>query len=59
MNLKTFWRNLASGKKVVLIYKDNRYKIYTIKNKKDFSKLELNDDIKYILTSSMSYDSYE
>lgn len=50
---------MASGKKVILIYTDKTYKIYNIKDKKDFKKLELKPLVKYILTSSMSVDCYE
>ena len=62
--LEKFWQDLASGRKVVLIYKNKSHKIYTLPTGKVTSrKIEIsfnNDpDIVAILTSAQSTDSYE
>ena len=63
--LEKFWRELASGKKVVIIYKDGKHKSVTLANpttKKSidlFNEFESNTDIVAILSSNLSQDAYE
>ena len=62
--LEKFWQKLASGKEIVLIYKDNTSKIIKLANTrtrstKQFNDFDDNPGIKAVLTSNMSSDSYE
>jgi len=63
--LEQFWRDLASGKKVVLIYKDKTHKIVNLPNKttKKYKSLlkefEEDNNIIALLSSSQSQDAYE
>jgi len=62
--IEKFWLKLASGKFVIIIYKngDNKYiklpKPTTQKFKKTFNEFDENKDIKAVLSSSMSSDVY-
>ena len=62
--LEKFWLKLASGKYVVLIYKNSEYKYIklpkptTQKFKKLFNDFDKDKNIKAILSSSMSSDIY-
>ena len=62
--LEEFWRKLASGKEVVLIYTNGKVVNFTmpktrlaISNK--YKDLENDNNIKAIITSAQSSDSYE
>lgn len=63
--LETFWQKLASGKYVVLIYKNGKNKMIempnsrTQKSTKMYDDFDNNPDIVAVLSSSMSYDAYE
>ena len=63
--LEKFWRELASGKKVVVVYKDGKTKSVNLPKpttKKStilFNEFESNKDIAAVLSSSLSQDSYE
>lgn len=62
--LEKFWRELASGKKMVIVYKSKPYKIETLPNgpatyKKLIAEYEQDPSISALLTSNMSGDSYE
>jgi hypothetical protein len=63
--LEAFWQKLASGETVVLIYKDKTHKIEklpkrgTTKLAKAFEEFNEDDNIKAVLTSAQSQDSYE
>ena len=63
--LEGFWRNLASGKKVVLIYKDGSHKdiqlpkITTKKYQDMLLNFEQDTEVVAILSSNQSQDSYE
>ena len=62
--LEKFWRELASGKKIVIVYKSKPYKIETLPNgpatyKKLIAEYEQDPSIAALLTSNMSGDSYE
>ena len=62
--LEKFWRELSTGKKIVIIYKTKPYKIETLPNgpatyKKVIAEYEQDPDIATLLTSNMSGDSYE
>ena len=62
--LEKFWRELASGKKIVIIYKNKPYKIETLPNgpatyKKLIAQYEEDASIAALLTSNMSGDAYE
>ena len=63
-NLEKFWSELASGKKLILIYNDDTkvdFKMpktrQAISNK--YAELENDDNIKAIITSARSTDTYE
>ena len=62
--LENFWRKLASGDKVILVYNNGKIvhhatpKTQPAKQKK-YIELENNKDIKAIITSAMSSDTYE
>jgi len=63
--LEKFWSNLASGKTVVLIYKDKSNKTVTLpkmgtpKYTTMMTEFEEDSNIVAILSSNMSQDSYE
>ena len=62
--LEKFWGELASGKKVVLIEKENKYKIHTMPSgsvaiKKAYESFNQDPNIIAVLSSNMSQDSYE
>lgn len=63
--LEKFWSDLASGKNVVVIYKDKTYKYvnlpnrYTKKYKTFFIDFENVPNILAILSSNLSQDAYE
>lgn len=62
--LEKFWRELSTGKKIVIIYKTKPYKIETLPNgpatyKKLIAEYEEDPSISALLTSNMSGDSYE
>ncbi len=61
--LEKFWKELASGKKVVLIEKD-KHKIHSmptsnIAMKKEYDSFNEDPNIIAVLSSNMSQDSYE
>jgi hypothetical protein len=63
-NLKIFWQKLANGKYILVIYKTNYYKLIKLPNgkkNKNYKIIELNDNknIKALITSAQSWDSYE
>lgn len=62
--LENFWRKLASGDKVILVYNNGKIVHYTLPKtqpakKKKYIELENNKDIKALITSAMSSDTYE
>ena len=62
--LENFWRNLASGNKVILVYNTGKIVHYTLPKtqpakKNKYIELENNKEIKAIITSAMSSDTYE
>ncbi len=62
--LENFWRKLASGDKVILVYNNCKIVHYTLPKtqpakQKKYIDLENNKDIKAIITSAMSSDIYE
>ena len=62
--LENFWRNLASGNKVLLVYNTGKIVHYTLPKtqpakKNKYIELENNKEIKAIITSAMSSDTYE
>ena len=62
--LEHFWRELSTGKKIVVIYKTKPYKIEALPNgpsayKKVIAEYEQDPEIEALLTSNMSVDSYE
>jgi len=64
-SLERFWGNLASGKDLVLIYKDNTHKYvhppkrFTKKHETMMNEIEEDADIVAILSSNLSQDAYE
>jgi hypothetical protein len=64
MPLENFWRQL-SGKNVIVIYKDKKYKYINLpkrttqKYKKLFDEFDKDDNIVAVLSSSLSSDAYE
>jgi len=62
--LENFWREL-SGKNVIVIYKDKKYKYINLpkrttqKYTKLFNDLDNDDNIVAVLSSSLSSDAYE
>ena len=63
-NLEKFWTKLASGKELILIYNDNKVVNFkmpktrqAISNK--YTELENDENIKAIITSAQSSDTYE
>lgn len=63
--LEKFWQGLASGKYVVVIYKDGKHKYVdlpnpnTQKSKTLFNEFDSNKEIVAVLSSSRSTDTYE
>ena len=62
--LENFWRKLASGDKVILVYNNGKIVHYTLPKtqpakQKKYIELENNKDIKALITSAMSSDTYE
>jgi hypothetical protein len=63
--LEKFWGQLASGKKVVLIYKDKTHKYvnepkrFTKKHETMFNEFKEDNNILAILSSPQSQDAYE
>jgi hypothetical protein len=63
--LENFWRELASGKKVVVVYKDGKTKSVNLpkpttkKSTMLYNEFESNKDIVAVLSSNMSQDAYE
>jgi len=63
--LEQFWRDLASGKKVVLIYKDKTHKYVNLPNRTTkkyqsiFNEFQEDKNIIAILSSNSSQDAYE
>jgi len=62
--LEQFWRELASGYKVILVYNDDKKENFimpkthpALSNK--YKELENNNNIKAIITSAQSSDTYE
>jgi hypothetical protein len=63
-NLEEFWRKLASGKEVILVYNNDKIVKFmmpkthpSLSNK--YKELENDNNIKAIITSAQSSDSYE
>ena len=63
--LEKFWRNLASGKYVVVIYKNGKQKYVkppnplTQKLANFYNKLDDDKEIEAVLSSNLSQDAYE
>jgi hypothetical protein len=63
--LEKFWRSLASGKYVVVIYKNGNHKYIDLPNPNTeksttlFNEFDANPDITAVLSSNLSQDSYE
>jgi predicted molibdopterin-dependent oxidoreductase YjgC len=62
--LEEFWRSLASGKKVVLIYKTGDHKIFTMPTgkvtvNKMYNTFDDDPNIVAVLSSNLSQDAYE
>ena len=62
--LERFWQDLASGKNVVIIYKNSRHKIENVpKGKVElrtfYDNLDDDPDVDAVLSSNMSQDAYE
>lgn len=63
--LEKFWRSLASGKMIVVVYKNGKHKYVNLpnpttqKSKTLFNDFEINNDITAVLSSNLSQDSYE
>ena len=63
--LETFWRNLSSGKNVVVIYKDKTHKyvklppITSKKYQSVFADFDNDNNIVAVLSSNQSQDAYE
>ena len=62
--LESFWQSLASGKKVVVVYKDGKYKFVNIANAKtkfkaQYDGLDADADVAAVLSSNMSQLAYE
>jgi hypothetical protein len=62
--LEEMWQSLASGKKVVLIYKTGEHKIFTMPTgkmtvRKMFNQFDDDPNIVAVLSSNMSQDAYE
>lgn len=62
--LESFWQSLASGKKVVVIYKDGKHKFVNIasaktKSKAQYDGFDADPDVVAVLSSNMSQLAYE
>ena len=62
--LEEFWRSLASGKKVVLVEKGGKHKIFTMPTgkvtvNKMYNTFDDDPNIVAVLSSNMSQDAYE
>jgi len=62
--LEEFWRSLASGKKVVLIEKGGKHKIFNMPtgkmtNRKMYNTFDDDPNIVAVLSSNLSQDAYE
>ena len=63
--LEKFWESLASGKYVVVIYKNGKYKYVKPPNSQTqkltsfYNNLDDNKEIEAVLSSNMSQDAYE
>lgn len=62
--LERFWQDLASGKNVVIIYKNSRHKIENVPKGKValrtfYDNLDDDPDVDAVLSSNMSQDAYE
>jgi len=63
--LEEFWRDLASGKKVVLVYKDKTHEFVNLPNRTTkkydtvFNGFMEDDNVVAIISSNMSQDAYE
>ena len=62
--LEEFWRSLASGKKVVLIEKGGKHKIFNMPtgkmtNRKMYNTFDDDPNITAVLSSNLSQDAYE
>ena len=57
--LKNFWKNLASGKMIILVHKDGSVKKVMKHIKKRWKESEDDDNVVHVLTSSMSWDAFE
>lgn len=62
--LEKFWQELASGKKVVVIYTNGSHKIENVPDSKitmreAFDSYDAEPNIKAVLSSNMSQDAYE
>ena len=62
--LEDFWRSLASGKKVVLVKKGGKHKIFTMPTgkvtvNKMYNTFDDDPNIVAVLSSNMSQDAYE
>jgi len=64
-DLELFWNNLASGKNVILIYKDKSHEYINLPNRKTkkyevlMNDFDSNSNVIAILSSNMSQDAYE
>jgi hypothetical protein len=62
--LEAFWQSLASGKKVVVIYKDGKHKFVNMpsaktKSKAQYDEFDADPDVAAVLSSNQSQDAYE
>ena len=62
--LEKFWRELASGKKVIIVYNNDKIENYNMPKTKNaahkkYIELLNNNEIKAIITSAQSSDTYE
>jgi predicted secreted protein len=62
--LENFWKELASGRKVVIIYDDGSHKIMNVPNSKSakrafFDSYDADPNVVAVLSSNMSGDAYE
>lgn len=62
--LESFWQSLASGKKVVVIYKDGKHKFVNIakaktKFKAQYDGFDADPDVAAVLSSNQSQLAYE
>jgi len=62
--LETFWRDLASGNYVVIIYKNGKHQHIQLPNSNTkiisiYNEFDANPDIEAVLSSNSSQDAYE